>query len=53
MKKRALSIVASPVLPVVGLVSVGVATLLKKTKKNTRGDDDFAKQMGMEAVLFK
>jgi hypothetical protein len=40
MRKKALNSVVSPVLPVVGLVSVGVATLLKKTKKNTRGDDD-------------
>ena len=53
MRKRALNTIVSPVLPVVGLVSVDAATLLKKTKKNTRGDDDFAKQMGMEAVLFK
>jgi len=36
MRKRALSIVVSPVLPVVGLVSVDAATLLKKTKKSIR-----------------
>ena len=53
MKKRVLNTVVSPALPVEGLVSVDAATLLKKTKENTRGDDDFAKQIGMEAVLFK
>jgi hypothetical protein len=52
-KKKALSIVVSPVPPIADLASVDVATLLKKTKKNTRGDDDFAKQIGMEAVLFR
>jgi hypothetical protein len=33
MRKKALSIVASPVPPVAGLVSVGVATRLKKREK--------------------
>jgi len=36
MRKRVLSIVVSPVLPVVGLVSVDAATQLKKTKKRIR-----------------
>jgi len=36
MRKRALSIVVSPVLPVVGLVSVDAATPLKKRKKSIR-----------------
>lgn len=36
MRKRALNIVVSPVLLVVGLVSVDAATPLKKTKKKTR-----------------
>jgi len=53
MRRRALNTVVSPALPVEGLVNVDAATLLKKTKKNARGDDDFAKQKGMEAVLFK
>jgi len=43
----------SPALPVEGLVSANAATRLKKRRKNTRGDDGFAKQIGMEAVLFK
>ncbi len=36
MRKRALSIVVSPVPPVVGLASVDAATPLKKRKKNIR-----------------
>ncbi len=36
MRKRALSIVVSPVPPVVGLASVDVATQLKKKKKRIR-----------------
>jgi len=36
MRKRALNIVVSPVLPAVGLASVDAATPLKKTKKNIR-----------------
>ena len=53
MRKRALNTVVIPVPQVVGLVSVDAATLLKKTKKNTRGDDNSAKQIGMEVLLFK
>jgi len=53
MRKRALNTVVIPALPVAGLVSVDAATLLKKTKKNTRGDDNSAKQIGMEVLLFK
>ena len=53
MKKRALNTVARPALSVEGLANVDAATLLKKTKKNTRRDDDFAKQIGIEAVLSK
>jgi hypothetical protein len=33
MRKKALNTVVSPALPVEGLVSVGVATLLKKKKR--------------------
>jgi len=36
MRKRALNTVVSPVLPAVGLVSVGVAIPLRKKNKNTR-----------------
>jgi hypothetical protein len=36
MRKRALNTVVSPALPVVGLVSVDVATPLKKRKKSIR-----------------
>jgi len=36
MRKRALNTVVNPALPVEGLVSVGAATLLKKTKKNIK-----------------
>jgi len=36
MRKRALSIVVSPVPPVVGLASVDAATPLKKRKKSIR-----------------
>jgi len=36
MRKRELSIVVSPVPPVVGLVNVDAATPLKKTKKRIR-----------------
>ena len=53
MRKSMLSIVVSPVLPVVGLVRVDVATPLKKTKKNTRRGDAYAKRIGVEVVLFK
>jgi hypothetical protein len=53
MRKRALNTVVSPALPVAGLVSVDAATLLKKIKKNTRGDDNLAKQIGIGVLLFK
>jgi len=36
MRKRALNTVASPALPVAGLASVDVATLLKKKRESIR-----------------